>query len=71
VHGEKPEKFNGLNFKRSQQKILFYLTTLNLAKFLTEKVLKLSDDESDPITMVAVNVWNHNVLYVKTTSSID
>ncbi|KAL2525421.1 Uncharacterized protein Adt_10475 [Abeliophyllum distichum] len=35
-HGEKFEKFNGLNFKRWQQKMLFYLTTLNLARFLTE-----------------------------------
>ena len=33
-HGEKPEKFNGTNFKRWQQKMLFYLTTLNLARFL-------------------------------------
>ena len=32
-HGEKPEKFNGTNFKRWQQKMLFYLTTLNLAHF--------------------------------------
>ena len=30
-HSEKLEKFNGLNFKRWQQKMLFYLTTLNLA----------------------------------------
>ena len=30
-HGEKPEKFNGSDFKRWQQKMLFYLTTLNLA----------------------------------------
>ena len=33
-HGEKPEKFNGTDFKRCQQKMLFYLTTLSLAKFL-------------------------------------
>ena len=36
-HGEKPEKFNGVDFKRWQQKMLFYLTTLNLARFLTEE----------------------------------
>ncbi|GKA72769.1 hypothetical protein Tco_0778985, partial [Tanacetum coccineum] len=37
-HAEKPEKFNGQNFKRWQQMMLFYLTTLNLAKFLKEIV---------------------------------
>ena len=46
-HGEKPEKFSGLNFKRWQQKMLFYLTTLNLARFLTENALVLKDDEQD------------------------
>ncbi|GKA17710.1 pol polyprotein [Tanacetum coccineum] len=35
-HAEKPEKFNGHNFKRWQQKMFFYLTTLNLARFLNE-----------------------------------
>ncbi|XP_022869996.1 uncharacterized protein LOC111389308 [Olea europaea var. sylvestris] len=35
-HGEKSKKFAGVDFKRWQQKILFYLTTLNLVKFLKE-----------------------------------
>ncbi|GJW38281.1 retrotransposon protein, putative, ty1-copia subclass [Tanacetum coccineum] len=35
-HAEKPEKFNGQNFKRWQQKMFFYLTTLGLARFLKE-----------------------------------
>ncbi|GJS11856.1 hypothetical protein Tco_0368652 [Tanacetum coccineum] len=35
-HAEKLEKFNGQNFKRWQQKMFFYLTTLNLAWFLNE-----------------------------------
>nr|GEV18025.1 retrotransposon protein, putative, Ty1-copia subclass [Tanacetum cinerariifolium] len=35
-HAEKPEKFNGQSFKRWQQKMFFYLTTLNLARFLKE-----------------------------------
>ena len=38
VHGEKSKKFN----KRWQQKMLFYLTILNLANFLTEEALKSS-----------------------------
>ena len=33
---EKPEKFDGIKIKRWQQKMLFYLTTLHLAKFLQE-----------------------------------
>ena len=33
---EKSEKFDGIKFKRWQQQMLFYLTTLHLAKFLQE-----------------------------------
>ena len=43
---EKPEKFNGLNFKKWQHKMLFYLTTLNLARFLTKDAPKLKDDST-------------------------
>ena len=32
----KPGKFDGTEFKRWQHKMLFYLTTLYLAKFLQE-----------------------------------
>nr|GEU35774.1 polyadenylate-binding protein RBP45 [Tanacetum cinerariifolium] len=35
-HAEKPEQFNGQNFKRWQQKMFFYLRTLNLVWFLNE-----------------------------------
>ena len=28
-HVERPKKFSGLNFKRWQQKMMFYLTTLS------------------------------------------
>jgi hypothetical protein len=55
VHGEKSKKFNGLNFKRWQQKILFYLTTLNLVEFWTKKTLKSSKNEYDPTIMVDVD----------------
>ena len=40
---EKPGKFDGTEFKRWQQKMLFYLTTLYLAKFLQE-------DPPEPVT---------------------
>ncbi|XP_022155402.1 uncharacterized protein LOC111022547 [Momordica charantia] len=35
-HAEKLKKFKGENFKRWQQKMIFYLTTLNLAYILKE-----------------------------------
>ncbi|KAL5575820.1 hypothetical protein UlMin_017519 [Ulmus minor] len=59
-HGEKPEKFSGLNFKRWQQKMLFYLTTLNLARFLTENAPVLKDNEQDIQTVSAVDAWKHS-----------
>lgn len=59
-HGEKPEKFDGLNFKRWQQKMLFYLTTLNLARFLTEDAPKLSEGETDKQAFNAVEAWKHS-----------
>ena len=46
-HAERLEKFNGQNFKRWQQKMLFYLTTLNLAMFLMEDALKPKEGETD------------------------
>ncbi|XP_052198257.1 uncharacterized protein LOC127805540 [Diospyros lotus] len=36
THVEKPQQFNGEDFKRWQQKMVFYLTTLNLAHILKE-----------------------------------
>jgi len=60
MHVDKYKKFNGLNFKRWQQKILFYLTTLNLIKFLTEKTPKLSKDEYDPTKVPAMDDGKHN-----------
>ncbi|KAL2486616.1 Uncharacterized protein Adt_31372 [Abeliophyllum distichum] len=63
-HGEKYETFNGLNFKRWQQNMLFYLTTLNLARFLTEDALKLTQGDGDIQAVTAVEAWKHsNFLY--------
>ncbi|KAL2531331.1 Uncharacterized protein Adt_04682 [Abeliophyllum distichum] len=59
-HGEKSEKFNGLNFKRWQQKMLFYLTTLNLTRFLTENAPKLNEGEKDIQTVSAIEAWKHS-----------
>ena len=57
---EKLEKFNGLNFKRWHQKMLFYLTTLNLTRFLTEEAPKLKEDEHDIQVINAVDAWKHS-----------
>ena len=54
-HAEKPEKLNGLNFKRWQHKMLFYLTTLNLARFLTEDPPQVN--EEDRGSLMAFDVW--------------
>ena len=66
--GEKLEKFNGLNFKRWQQKMLFYLTTLNLVRFLIEDAPKLKEDEHDIQVISAVDAWKHYDFYAKTMS---
>ena len=60
AHAEKPEKFSGLNFKRWQQKMLFYLTTLNLVRFLTEDAPKLKEGETDVQLVSALQAWNHS-----------
>ncbi|KAL7237789.1 hypothetical protein ACSBR2_003985 [Camellia fascicularis] len=54
-HGEKLEKFLRTVFKRWQQKMLFYLTTLNLVRFLREDALTLKGDETDRQVVVAVD----------------
>ena len=57
---EKPEKFNGTDFKRWQKKMLFYLTTLNLVKFLFEDSPKLTEaNASDQPTLLAIEAWKH------------
>ena len=58
--GEKKEKFNGLNFKRWQQKMLFYLTTLNLTVILNEDAPKLKEDEHDIQVINVVDAWKHS-----------
>ncbi|GJT91176.1 retrovirus-related pol polyprotein from transposon TNT 1-94 [Tanacetum coccineum] len=58
-HAERPEKFNGQNFKRWQQKMFFYLTTLGLARFLKETVPQVEPPAEDPL---------YNV-YCKTTTA--
>ena len=58
THGEKLEKFTGLDFKRWWQK-RFYLTTLNLSKVLHEDVPTLKEGETDKQIVVAIEAWKH------------
>ena len=58
-HGEKPENFNETEFKRWQQKMLFYLTTLNLTRFLQEDALALKENETDRQVVATVEAWKH------------
>ena len=57
---EKLEKFSRLNFKRWQQKMLFYLTTLNLTRFLTENTPKLREDKLDIQVFSVVDAWKYS-----------
>ncbi|XP_076929525.1 uncharacterized protein LOC143593962 [Bidens hawaiensis] len=59
---EKPEKFLGLHFKRWQEKMFFYLTTLNLASFLTESapLATNAEGETEAQTLSAVDAWKHS-----------
>ena len=54
---EKPGKFDGTNFKRWQQKMLFYLTTIGLVRFLTDDPPMLQADETDPGVNMAYLAW--------------
>ncbi|KAL3742417.1 hypothetical protein ACJRO7_017830 [Eucalyptus globulus] len=56
---EKPEKFTGVGFKQWQQKMFFYLTMLNLAKYLSEVCPIISPNEQDVMTLGALEAWKH------------
>ena len=40
--------------------MLFYLTTLNLVRFLTEDAPKLKEDECDIQVINAIDVWKYS-----------
>ncbi|KAL7195835.1 hypothetical protein ACSBR1_035965 [Camellia fascicularis] len=67
-HGKKLEKFSETDFKRWRQKMLFYLTTLNLARFLRENASTLNEDEIDWQVVAAVDTWKHAISFAETTS---
>lgn len=60
AQGEKPEKFSGADFKRCQQKMLFYLTTLSLARFLKEDPPTIPVNKVDPKKRATLDAWNQS-----------
>ncbi|KAH7538316.1 hypothetical protein FEM48_Zijuj03G0186700 [Ziziphus jujuba var. spinosa] len=55
---EKPQKFNGIDFKRWQQKMIFYLTTMNLAHIVKEEVPKADGDPPSKESLMTIEeVW--------------
>ena len=60
VQAEKPKKFAGTNFKRWQQKMMFYLTTLNLVRVLNEDPPVLKEGENDKQIVAAIEAWKHS-----------
>ncbi|PHT66184.1 hypothetical protein T459_30609 [Capsicum annuum] len=57
---EKPEKFAGIDFKRWQQKIFFYLTTLCLQRFIFEEAPEVPKGTSEQERFVIVEAWKHS-----------
>ena len=47
--------------------MLFYLTTLNLTRFLTKDAPKLKEDENDIQVISVVDAWKHS-FYARTMS---
>ncbi|KAK4721101.1 hypothetical protein R3W88_011334 [Solanum pinnatisectum] len=63
---EKPAKFFGVDFKRWQQKMFFYLNTLSLQRFISENVLVLSDETPAEERFLVTEAWTHSDFCVKT-----
>ncbi|KAB2614493.1 hypothetical protein D8674_037547 [Pyrus ussuriensis x Pyrus communis] len=57
-HFEKPEKFKGVDFKHWQQKMFFYLTTLNFSHIITSETPE-APEERDMLAEIlqAIEAW--------------
>ncbi|XP_019238857.1 PREDICTED: uncharacterized protein LOC109218918 [Nicotiana attenuata] len=56
---EKPGKFSGVDFKRWQQKMFFYLTTLSLQRFIQEDVPVVPEGTPDNERFLVTEAWKH------------
>ncbi|CAL2278108.1 unnamed protein product [Prunus armeniaca] len=59
-HYENPEKFMGIDFKRWQHKMLFYLTTLNQAHVVREAAPKMDENPMSKETMMTIEAWKQS-----------
>ena len=57
---EKPSKFSGVDFKRWQQKMFFYLTTLSLQKFIKEEVPNPNEQVPEKDMSLVIEAWKHS-----------
>ncbi|XP_068308782.1 uncharacterized protein [Pyrus communis] len=59
-YSDKPENFKGLDFKRWQQKMMFFLITMNLAHVVKEEASKSNENPMTKVSVMAIEVWNHS-----------
>ncbi|KAL6579034.1 hypothetical protein OROMI_009250 [Orobanche minor] len=57
VQAEKPEKFAGADFKRWQQKMLFYLTTLGMTVYPKDDPPVVNETETDRTKRFSYDQW--------------
>ena len=57
---KKPANFSGVDFKRWQQEMFFYLTTLSLQKFINENVPVMSDETPADERFLVTEAWTHS-----------
>ena len=60
THAEEPKKFKAEDFKWWQMRILFYLTTLNLAHILREEKLAVPTANATNEQEATLEAWNHS-----------
>ena len=57
VPAEKLAKFSGVDFKRWQQKMFFYLTMLSLQRFINENVPIMSNETPPEKRFLVTEAW--------------
>ncbi|PHT62167.1 hypothetical protein T459_33980 [Capsicum annuum] len=62
---EKPRKFAGIDFKKWQQKMFFYLTTLCLQRFTIEEAPEVPEGTSEKKCFMIVETWKHSDFFCR------